>query len=69
MWHTEEMDLGGRTLILNLLLSAVPAGTTDRIFGDELKVRCHIVHFLSLQICNNDINLITSSIVHASQEH
>jgi len=69
MWHTDETDLWGRTLILNLLLSAVPAGATDRVFGDEFKVRGHIVHFLSLQVCNNDINLITSSVVHASQEH
>jgi len=47
------------------------AGATKRIATDELEVFGRVIHFLSLHICDNDVDVLAAIfvIVHASQEH
>lgn len=58
-----------RTFGLYLLLDTVSPSLTDSIFRGKLEIRSHIVHFLPLQIGNDDINIVTSSVMHTTEKH
>jgi hypothetical protein len=53
-----------RTLVLNLALHARFHGTPKSVPADELEIICNIIHFLSLHIGDNDVDIIAAVVVH-----
>jgi hypothetical protein len=58
-----------RTLVLNSALHARFHGTPESMPADELKIIGNIIHFLSLHIGDNDVDVIAPVIVHPPEQH
>ena len=51
------------------MLYARLAAPSKTIGADHLEIFSNVIHLLFFKVCDDDINFIASSIVHAAQEH
>lgn len=57
------------TLLLYPSLHAWFTGSSKAITGNEFKIFGHVIHFLCLEISNNNVDLIAAGIMHPAKEH
>ena len=63
----KEDRLGRHTFRLDLSFDAWFSRTTETMLAYELEILGHVVHLLSFEISDNDVDLVASSVVHSSQ--
>lgn len=63
------MRKGPLTFVLYSPFHARLACSTKGMAAHELEILGNIIHFLPLQVCNDDEDFIATGVVHASQEH
>lgn len=57
------------TVMIDLLLCARLAVTRRCVLTDILEVFGHLVHLVSFEVRDNDVNFVAAAIVHAAEEH
>lgn len=57
------------TVMIDLLLCARLAVSRRCVLTDILEVFGHLVHLVSFEVGDNDVNFIAAAIVHAAEEH
>ena len=57
------------TVMVDLLLYTGFTWPIRRVPTDVREVLCYLVHLMTLEICDDNVDLVAATVVHAAKEH